>query len=200
MIMGPDPEGATVRESAGEEEHRGEQRGRTARLVREMAETLVIALVLATLIRAFVVASFVVDGISMVPTLQNGERLLINKFVYRLSEPQRGDVVVFRYPLHPDRDFIKRVMARGGETVEIREGTVYVDGQRVDEPYIPDPSHDTHAPVTVPPGHVYVMGDNRNNSEDSRMFGFVPLANIKGRAFWVYWPPQRMRLLTYSEH
>lgn len=162
---------------------------------RETAETILIALVIAMFVRAFVVESFVVEGPSMEPTLYDHERLLVFKPLYRVSEPHRGDVIVFRYPADPRRDFVKRVLARGGETIEIRSGQVYVDGELVDEPYLADVGSSSMPPLEVLPGQLFVMGDNRSNSEDSRQFGFVPMRYVKGKAFLVYWPPSCITLL-----
>lgn len=159
---------------------------------REMAETVLIALVIALLIRTFVVEVFVVEGRSMVATLHGGERLLVNKFIYRMREPRRGEIIVFRYPRQPDRDFIKRVMALAGDTIEVRQGKVYVNGQLVPEAATAQPDAKDYPAKTVPPDSVWVMGDNRNSSEDSRFFGEVPLGNIKGLAFLRFWPPTQI--------
>lgn len=156
--------------------------------VREVIETVVVALLIALLIRQFVVEVFVVDGRSMEPTLFTSERLLVNKFVYRFRTPQPGEIIVFRYPRNQDRDFIKRVVAVAGDRVEIRDGYVYVNDQPLPDPYVSYRDGGTWPEVTVPPGAVWVLGDNRNNSEDSRYFGEVPLGNIKGRAFFRFWP------------
>lgn len=164
--------------------------------LRESVETVVIAFVLALIIRTFFVASILVEGTSMDPTLANHQRLLINKIGYRFAEPDRGDIVVFRYPVNPHRDFIKRVIARGGETVEIRNGKVTVDGQTLTENYVVWADDGFYPATTVPPGSVFVLGDNRMNSEDSRYFGFVPLGHIKGKAFIIYWPLGQAGLVT----
>ncbi len=161
--------------------------------IREVVETVVIALLIALVIRTFVVEVFVVDGRSMEPTLKTGERLLVNKFTYRLNEPQPGEVIVFRYPRQPDRDFIKRVMAVPGDKIEIKRGHVFVNGQEVAEPYLQFRGEGDWPVREVPPESVWVLGDNRNNSEDSRYFGEVPLKNIKGRAFFRFWPLGRWR-------
>jgi len=161
----------------------------TRKMVREVVETILIAVVLALVVRGFVVETFVVLGPSMDPTLQDLERLFVNKIVYRLHEPTRGDIVVFAYPRDPTRDFIKRVIGLPGETVEIRDGRVFIDGSFIEEPYVVyADSYGDYGTVTVPTGHVFVMGDNRRNSEDSRYFGPVPLVNLRGKAFLIYWP------------
>jgi len=163
------------------------------KLIRELVETIVIALILALLIRTFVVESFLVQGSSMEATLHDGERLLVNKLAYRFGEPKQGDIIVFRYPKDPSRDFIKRVIAVPGDTVEISEGQVLLNGAPLDEPYVRHFSYDSMGPLQVDEGEVFVLGDNRTNSDDSRFFGTVPLPNIKGRAFLVYWPLQYIR-------
>lgn len=167
----------------------------TRRAVREIVETILIAVVLAFVVRGFVVETFVVLGPSMEPTLHDLERLFVNKMVYRIHPPRRGDIIVFAYPRDPERDFIKRVIAVPGETIEIRDGRVYVNGEFIAETYIAYPdNHGEYGTVTVPPEHVFVMGDNRRNSEDSRYFGPVPFANIRGKAFLIYWPINRFGL------
>ena len=164
---------------------------------REVVQTLLVALVLALVIRGFVIESFLVDGISMEPTLHDGERLLVDKLTYRWHPPERFDIVVFRYPLDPSRDFVKRVIGLPGETVSIREGRVYVDGRPLEEPYLKEPGVDFYPPTTVPPGHVFVLGDNRPHSDDSRSGWTVPLRDVIGRAWLVYWPPSEAGLVPH---
>jgi signal peptidase I len=158
----------------------------------ETVETVVIALALALLIRAFVVESFVVQGESMEPTLQNGEHLLVNKLIYDFQSPKPGQIVVFQPPLPTSRDFIKRVIAVAGQTVAMSDGIVTIDGVPQPESFLP-PSYRGAAnfpPTLVPKGDIFVLGDNRNNSEDSRYFGPVPIKNIRGQAIIIWWPPQ----------
>lgn len=154
---------------------------------------------LALLIRQFVVESFVVQGSSMRPTLTNGERLLVNKFIYRLDPPKIGNIIVFLPPpaAHTTKDFIKRVIALGGDTVSMQDGQVYVNGRLQPEPYLPSSYRGVadFPPEVVPKGYVFVLGDNRNNSEDSRYFGFVPLQNIRGQAMFAWWPPQDIHVI-----
>lgn len=162
------------------------------RAVWETVQTVLIALLLALLIRQFVVESFVVQGHSMMPTLHSGERLLVNKFIYRLHGPRIGDIVVFLPPpaAHTTKDYIKRVIATGGDTVSMRDGQVYIDGKLQPEPYLPQSYRGVanFRAETVPKGDIFVLGDNRTNSEDSRYFGFVPLKNIRGMAMFAWWP------------
>jgi signal peptidase I len=189
--------------------------------VREYFESIVIAVILALFIRTFVVQAFKIPTGSMENNLLIGDHLLVNKFVYgpRLSSIEkgllpesdvaRGEVVVFKYPEEPDRDFIKRVIGLPGETLEVRDKRVYINGQKIDEPYVhylqppPEPSdvheitsfdvRDHYGPVTIPEGHYFVMGDNRDNSQDSRYWGFLPASYVKGKALIVYWSYESSR-------
>ena len=160
--------------------------------------SIVVAVVLAFFIRQFVVELYVVDGPSMRPTLQSRERLVVNKFIYRFRAPERGEVLVFRYPRDPSRDFIKRVIAVPGDTIEIKDGRVFVNQKLMNEPYILEKTLSDYPQATVPEGHVFVMGDNRNNSEDSRFadVGFVPYDLIKGKAVLVFWPVDQLKTLS----
>lgn len=175
---------------------------------REYAEALVMAVVLALFIRTFVVQAFKIPSGSMLPTLQIGDHLLVNKFLYGiripivgkrilpLRSPQRDDVIVFIYPQDPSKDFIKRVKALPGETIEIRNKVLYVNGQAVEDDngfYEGTPERmaraprDNFGPFLVPEGTVFVMGDNRDHSHDSRFWGTVPIDDILGKAFVLYW-------------
>ncbi|HSM89082.1 MAG TPA: signal peptidase I [Desulfobacterales bacterium] len=176
---------------------------------RENAEAIFIAIVIALFIRTFVVQAFKIPSGSMKPTLQIGDHILVNKFSYGvripylntvllpLGDPQRGDIVVFKYPLDPKKDFIKRVIGTPGDVVEIRDKTIYVNRQRLnhDVGVHSDPHtiagnlrpRDNLGPITVPKGALFVMGDNRDESFDSRFWGFVPLRDVSGKAFIIYW-------------
>ncbi len=161
-------------------------------------EFLVILLVSFALVfgfvRPFVVEAFRIPSESMVPTLEIGDRLFVNKFIYRFTDPERGDIVVFKSVEGGEEDLIKRVVAVPGDTVEVRDGVLYVNGQPQPDPYVsrefPDRSY--YGPKTVPEGHVFAMGDNRANSRDSRFFGPVPYENIQGEAFLLFWPLDRI--------
>ncbi|MDQ4106643.1 MAG: signal peptidase I [Actinomycetota bacterium] len=148
-------------------------------------------------VRPFVVEAFWIPSESMVPTLEVGDRVLVNKFIYRFTEPDRGDIVVFESVDGDGTDLIKRVIALPGDTVAVRDGTLFVNGEPQREPYLnralPDSSF--YAPTEVPEGHVFVMGDNRTNSADSRVFGPLPKENIAGEAFLRFWPPGRIGLI-----
>ena len=148
------------------------------------------AVLVAVLIRYFIVELYVVDGPSMQPTLQDGERLVVNKFIYHWRNPARSEIVIFRYPRDHSRDFIKRVIAVGGDTVEIKDGHVFVNDALVNEDYIAEKTRTEYPKQTVPEGTLFVCGDNRRNSLDSRFpdVGFVPLELVKGKAALIFWP------------
>ncbi|MEC4685301.1 MAG: signal peptidase I [Nitrospirota bacterium] len=178
-------------------------------IIREYAEAIITALLLALIIRAYVVQAFKIPSGSMIPTLLVGDHILVSKFIYGTEipftdkkilvfrEPRRDDVVVFKYPKDPDRDFIKRVIGVGGDVVEGRNKIVYVNGKPLNEPYIQHTDNDIRSigmdvrdnfgPLYVPNGKLFVMGDNRDQSYDSRYWGFVDLNAVKGKAFIIYW-------------
>ncbi|MDF2630779.1 MAG: signal peptidase, partial [Symbiobacteriaceae bacterium] len=162
--------------------------------LREVVETLALALIIALVIRFMLVEVYRVQGSSMEATLHNGERVLVNKFIYRwVRAPKPGDIIVFQYPKEPDRDFIKRVVAVAGDKVELRHGKVYVNGQIFPEaPSVRLSEEDSTVEYTVPPDNVWVLGDNRNNSEDSRSFYGVDVHYIRGMAFLRVWPLTRI--------
>lgn len=162
----------------------------------EWIRSITIAVVLALVVRFFLIEPFMVDGGSMYPTLKDQERLIVNKLVYRFDPPQPGDIIVFEYA--PGTDFVKRVIGVGGDWIEIRDGRVYRNSVPLEEPYL-DEGMDMpdYGPVEVPPGFLFVMGDYRRNSKDSRdpSVGFVSLEKVKGRAMLVLWPPWEARLI-----
>jgi signal peptidase I len=179
--------------------------------VREYFESIVIAVILALFVRTWAVQAFKIPTGSMENNLLIGDHLLVNKFVFGptmsdierklpVREPRRGDVVVFKYPDEPERDFIKRVIGLPGDTLELRNKKVYINGQPLDEPYVHflEPAstsqevtsfdvRERYGPVRVPDRQYFVMGDNRDNSQDSRYWGFLPRSYIKGRALMIYW-------------
>ncbi len=163
----------------------------------DTVRAVVIAVAAALLIRHFVLETYQVNGVSMEPTLQNGERIMVNKLALRFGPPRIGEVIVFHPPLNTPDDFVKRIIALGGQTFSMRSGTVYVDGQVQPEPYLPSAwrSTDSFPSVTVPKGDVWVLGDHRGDSEDSRIFGPVPITSIRGVAEVIWWPPKDFRLL-----
>ncbi len=177
---------------------------------REYFEAILIAVLLALFIRTFIVQAFKIPSGSMLPTLKVGDYLLVNKFVYGIknpfngkvlisvSEPKRGDVVVFRYPKDPSVDYIKRTVGIPGDTVEVRDKKLFINGQKATDPnaWIDSPGsvlsgsespRDNFGPILVPEGQIFVMGDNRDNSYDSRFWGFVDQRKILGKAFILYW-------------
>lgn len=155
---------------------------------------LIEGLALAGYIRSNIAQAFLIPTGAMEPTIQIGDRVLVDKATYKKSKPQRGDLIVFEYPLNPRRVFLKRLIALGGETVEIREGHVYINDMRIAETgYTIKPDFGNYGPVTVPASQYFVLGDNRNNSEDSRFFGFVPSENVLGKVYKIYWPLNRSR-------
>lgn len=177
--------------------------------VKEYAEAIIIAILIAVFIRTFVVQAFKIPSGSMKPTLQIGDHILVNKFIYGvkipfvrstlipIKEPKRGEIVVFIYPQDRTKDFIKRVIAVGGDTVEIRNKEIFINGERsqdnhgvyVDPVIMPGAMQprDNMGPVKVPEGTIFVMGDNRDQSYDSRFWGFVELEDVMGEAFMIYW-------------
>lgn len=185
--------------------------------LREYAEAIIVALILALIIRAFVVQAFKIPSGSMKPTLLVGDHILVLKFIYGtkvpftdkrilvFTEPKRGDIIVFRYPKDPSRDFIKRVIGVGGDVVEEKNKIVYVNGKPLNEPYIQHTDNDIRplskdvrdnfGPVYVPEGKLFVMGDNRDQSYDSRYWGFVDMKDVKGKAFIIYWSWDRTKHL-----
>ncbi len=170
-------------------------------IVKEYAEAIIIAFVLAMIIRTFIIQAFKIPTGSMKPTLIEGDRILVNKFIYRFKEPERGDVVVFKYPEDPKKDFIKRLIAKPGETVQIIDGNIWIDGEMIQEPeqvrgiyyYNYGPWGRESEEVHVPEDSYYVLGDNSSSSRDSRYWGFVKRKAIKGKALVIYWPLTRMR-------
>ncbi|MFQ5520495.1 MAG: signal peptidase I [Candidatus Methylomirabilia bacterium] len=196
--------------------------------IREYTEAIVMAVILALVIRTFVVQAFTIPSGSMMETLQVGDYILVNKFIYGaeipytpwsfpgLHSPERGDIVVFKYPLDERRDFIKRIIARAGDRLVIRDGQVLINGQPISEQYVQNPGQalgpppyvtdrnsgepclaqaataakahpHQFGPITIPDGQYFVMGDNRNNSQDSRYWGCLRREHIRGKAFMIYW-------------
>jgi signal peptidase I len=153
-------------------------------------KTLASAAVYATLIVTFGFQVARVEGQSMAPTLADQDRLIVNKLAYRLADPQRGDIVMLYYPLNPDKSFVKRVIAEEGDTVRVVDGRVYVNDVPVPDDQVPPEyrSHDDWGPQVIPEGYYFVMGDHRNNSSDSRHWGFVPKKYIIGKVQVRWWP------------
>ncbi|MBI4278519.1 MAG: signal peptidase I [Armatimonadetes bacterium] len=161
----------------------------------DFGKTLVIAFLLAQLIMVSVAQAFQVEQFSMEPTLLPNDRVLVAKFIYRIRPARRGDVIVLRYPLNQSRNYIKRIVALPGEQVRIKDGRVLISGRAITEPYINGQFTGEYGPQGVPDNEYFVLGDNRNNSEDSRAFGFVKKDLVVGQALLIYWPPRRARVL-----
>src|ERR687893_1519645 len=174
---------------------------RTPKKAGGLVEFLVILAVAFVLVfgfvRPFVLEAFRIPSESMVPTLLVGDRVFVNKFIYRFTEPEPGDVVVFESVNGGEEDLIKRVVGAAGDEVEVRNGTLLVNGEAREEPYLNRnlPFNDSYGPSEVPEGHVFVMGDNRANSADSRVFGPLPIENIEGEAFVRFWPVPKIEFL-----
>lgn len=176
----------------------------------EFLDSAIVALALVFLIiKPFIVQAFWIPSDSMLPTLHRNDRILVNKFIYRFREPRRGDVIVFRAPEaalrasfdgdHGEKDFIKRVIGLPGDEIKIRDRTVYVNGEELIEPYISDePPYDFprgRGTYKVPKDSLFVMGDNRPNSNDSHIWGPLPRDEVLGKAFVIFWPPGRWQLV-----
>lgn len=198
-------QGIAVRPAAEPHEDDDEEatphRSSSARIFVDWVVVIVIALLVAFLVRGFVLAHFVVDGSSMSPTLESGDRVFVNKLSYRLHDPNRGDVVV----LHQisgasERDLIKRIIALPGEEIEMRSCQVFIDGAALSEPYLDPATRNGNCggdfePVQVPAESVFVMGDNRGGSQDSRQLGPIEHGDLVGRAFVVFWPTSNWQWL-----
>jgi len=183
-------------------------------VIRDWVESILVAFLLAMVIRTFVVQAFKIPTGSMRPTLLEGDIILVNKFIYgakvpftdfnlpRFTDPERTDVVVFIYPDNPKKDFIKRLVAVAGEEVEIKNGTIYVDGKPLTEPVFNQRYYYNRGgfasegqKINVPKDSFFVLGDNSASSQDSRYWGFVPRKNILGKALLIYWPLNRIRII-----
>lgn len=177
----------------------------SARLIRDVFLILVVFVLLGV----FAVQPVVVEGSSMLPQLHDGERLLVNKLVYynirgvRWGHLERGDIVVFWYPKEPDKSYVKRIIGMPGETVEVRDGRVLINGTELEEAYLDDTHNQSLSPLSakkVEPHHYFVMGDNRDNSSDSRYWGLVPEKYIYGKAFFRYWKPSNIGFVEHGEY
>lgn len=169
--------------------------GRIVKFIGELIGAGARGVIVALMLIFFVAQAHVVHGHSMEPTIHPDQRLIVEKLSYRFSLPHRGDVVVILRDMGKER-LIKRVVGLPGEVLEVRQGGLYINGRLIEEPYLsPNASQPDFAPVTVPPNHVFVLGDNRNNSNDSRYFGSVALDQISGRAWLTYWPFSELHLI-----
>lgn len=185
-----------IKEKENLDEVQDKKDGELIGFLRELPILIITAVVLAWIIKTLIIQPFYIPSGSMEPTLYPGDRVLVNKFVYSFAKPHPGDIVVFVPPGNINKDFIKRIIAVGGQEIEVEGGKVYVNGKARSEPYVIS-AYDTNSygPERVPLNNIFVMGDNRPNSQDSRVFGSLPKSAIVGKAFMIYWPPQRIRLL-----
>lgn len=159
----------------------------------EWVEAIGIAVILALLIRTFLIQPFYIPSGSMEPTLQVGDKIIVNKLGNRFKDPERGQVIVFRYPLDKSQDFIKRVVGMPGEVIELLDSQVFVNGELLEENYLPaDQLYPDFGPITVPEESYFVLGDNRDNSQDSRAWGFLHRDLVVGRAVAIFWPLDRL--------
>ena len=177
-----------------------ETRSRARSVLRELVETVFLTLLVYFLVRHFLFENYRVVGNSMLPTLENDQYLAVDKLSYRLHEPQRGDIVVFRDPRSSDRKLIKRLIGLPGESVEIKEGRVYINGQLLGEPYVAGPGYYSSSSTPIPAGHYYVLGDNRNNSSDSHSWGTLSSSLIVGKAWLAYWPPALWGMIPHEQY
>lgn len=161
-------------------------------------KSLVWAVAIAVIVRVFLIGNFKIPTTSMVPTLQVGDRLLSNNIIFKIRQPKRGEVVIFKYPEDPRRDFVKRMVGLPGESLLIRDGDIYINGEKVkvsfykDIYYYAEGYYGNLNDVKIPDSSYYVLGDNSINSKDSRYWGFVPAKSMVGKAIFIYWPPWRM--------
>ncbi|MDO4988498.1 MAG: signal peptidase I [Synergistes sp.] len=162
--------------------------------LKESIETVLWAAALAIILRTFILQAFWIPSGSMIPTLEIGDRVLVLKIWYSLPshEVERGDIIVFKYPVDPRRDFIKRVIGLPGDKVEMKNGSVYINGNELFETYVKNTDTYNMAEITVPEGNYFCLGDNRPNSEDGRFWGFVPKDFVRGPALFRYWPLSRV--------
>jgi signal peptidase I len=165
------------------------------RILVDLLETIALAVILFVIINT-VSARVRVDGLSMLPTLQDGEFVLVNRLAYRLGTPARGDIIVFRSTTQPDLDLIKRIVGKPGDRIQIGNGQVAVNGITITEPYInAEPRYSGQ--WSIPPGYLFVLGDNRNDSSDSHAWGLLPIQNVIGKAMLIYWPPPEWALIDH---
>jgi signal peptidase I len=177
-----------------------QRKSRPKSILREIVETIVLTLLIYFLVRTFLFENYRVVGHSMLPTLQEEQFLVVSKLTYRLREPERGDIIVFHHPQGGDRKLIKRVIALPGEEVEISKGQVYIDGQRLDESYLDTLGRTSRPPSLIAEGEYFVMGDNRNNSSDSRSWGTLSRDSIVGMSLVSYWPPNLWGIVPHADY
>ena len=192
-----DQEAQTEAQPEAEVPAPSEEKINWGRFIFDVVETLALAGILFLGINA-VSARVRVDGFSMIPTLEDGEFVLVSKLNYRFGDVERGDIIVFHYPMDPEQELIKRVIGLPGDTINVQNGIVSVNGQSLEEPYI------AAAPAysgewMVPDGHLFVLGDNRNDSSDSHSWGYLPFDKVVGKAVVIYWPPPFWKVIVHTE-
>ena len=178
------------------------KRKKALKFIFEYVDSARSASILALIIVTLIIQTFKIPTGSMIPTLNIGNHIMVNKFIYYFTEPKRGDVIVFVYPVDHKKDFIKRLIGLPGETIEIKDGSVFINGEKLKSPktivgqrYYYNEGMYGEGAIKIPDNAYFVMGDNTKNSKDSRYFGFVPKKNLLGRAFFVYWPLTKMRVI-----
>lgn len=178
-----------------------EQPSKVWPVLREIIETILLAAIIWLAVN-FATARYVVDGQSMEPNLHTGQFLIVSRLAYRFGDPQRGDIIVFDFPGNPSDDYVKRIIGLPGEKVTIENGHIFINGQRLDEPYLPpdDITLPSQGQWTVPDGQYFVLGDNRAHSSDSRSWGMLEMNKIIGKAWVSYWPPQTWGLLPHYDY
>ncbi len=181
---------------------------KTKAIIKEWVQSIVIALILALTVRTFIVQAYKIPTGSMKPTLMPGDRILVNKLVYRLHPPERGDIVVFESTIEPRKDFIKRLVGKGNEDLDIVNGNIEINSEIITSPdifsriyyYRKGDFISGKDKVHIPPNYYFMLGDNSLHSNDSRFWGVIPEKNIKGKAFFIYWPISRIRVLNAKEN
>ncbi len=171
---------------------------RLGAFLKEFIGIVIVAFLLAMILRTFVIEGRWIPSGSMLPTIQVGDRVMVNKFIYYFKMPERGDIVVFEPPeaINQQDDYIKRIIGLPGDKIEVKDGKVWVNDEPLDEPYIAEPSNYEYGPVKVPENALFVMGDNRNMSYDSHLWnGWLTMDHLKGKAFLIYWPISHFKVL-----
>ncbi len=161
----------------------------------DLLETIIFAFILAFIIKSFILQISYIPTGSMIPTLNEREAVLVLRVPYYFREPKRGEIIIFKYPEDPTKEYVKRLIGLPGDKIEIKNGVVYVNGNPLEEPYVQNKTSDNYGPITVPQNSYFVLGDNRPVSVDSRYWGFVPKKNLVGKAVFRLWPPQRVGLV-----
>lgn len=192
------PDIQNSQETVSDQEMKDQRRAARSTL-REILDTVLLMLLIIVVTRVLV-QTFRIEGISMEPNLHDGQYLIINKFIYYLQPPKRGDVVVFHYPRNPRRDFIKRIIGLPGEKVEIRGERVFINGQELEEPYTLHKGNYAWGPQRLGEDEYFVLGDNRNSSSDSHDWGSLPRDAIIGKAWISYWPPKHLGLVPHYSY